>query len=83
MALSVLRVVTSMFAKCTLRYGHTLQENVSRDSYPCRNLSTLMTFYEKRFLCDDRDRLAYTYKKNLQCNEFKRGHHYSTNHGSH
>ena len=34
MALSVLRVVTSMFAKCTLRYGYTFQENVNGDSFP-------------------------------------------------
>ena len=75
MAVSVLRVVTSMFAKCTLRYGHTFQENVNGDSYPWRNLSTLNTVYEKRLLCYYREHLAYTYKKDLQCNEFNRGHH--------
>lgn len=69
MGLSVSRVVSSMFAKCPLRYGHAFQENVNRDSFSCRNLSTLMTFYEKRLLCDDRERLAYTYKKSFHCNE--------------
>ena len=44
MALSLSRVASAVFAKCTLRYAQAFQENVNGDSYPCKNLFTLMTF---------------------------------------